>query len=344
METRIRCDINPAQTIPHLHKNLANARERFLVVSDVYPTVTTNVASVVLPSALWVEKNGVFGNTERRTQQWFKAVDPPGEARDDVWQMLAVAHRMYELGFSGMKDRDGRFLLTIRDDNGQEVEAWKWDVFKAFNVDRALFDEYRNLTLLKHKDLAPYDEYVKAHGLRWPVVKTGGIWKETKRRFVEGEDPFVRNGEGVQFYMAKAGDSKAIVWARPYNAPPEVPDKDFPFWLCTGRVLEHWHTGTMTRRVKELKRAMPAAYVDVHPADAAELGIREGNRIRITSRRGTITLPASVRGRAIPQRGMVFVPFFDETKLINEVTLDEYCPMSKEPDYKKCAVKLEVVI
>ena len=334
---------NPAQTIPNLHENLANARDRFLVVSDVYPTVTTEVANVVLPSALWVEKNGVFGNSERRTQQWFRMVDPPGQARDDVWQMIAVAHRMYELGFAGMKDRNGRFLLGVRDDDGKEVEVWKWDVFRKFNTDRALFDEYRNLSVMKHKDLAPYDEYVKAHGMRWPVVKTKGVWKETKRRFVEGEDPFVRLGEGVQFYMAKAGDDKAIAWARPYQAPPEVPDKDYPFWLCTGRVLEHWHTATMTGRVKELKRAMPVSYVEVHPQDARELGIRNGSKVRISSRRGSIILPASIRGRALPQRGLIFVPFFDETKLINEVTLDEYCPMSKEPDYKKCAVKMEVM-
>lgn len=333
---------NPAQTIPNLHENLANAKDRFVVVSDVYPTATTEIASVVLPSALWVEKNGLFGNTERRTQQWFKMVDPPGNARDDVWQMLAVAHRMFELGYKGMKDRDGRFLLTIRDDDGKEIEAWKWDVFKKNNIDRPLFEEYRQLTLMKRKDLAPYDEYVKERGMRWPVTQQKGRWVETSRRFVEGDDPYVTPGAGVEFYMAKAGDNKALAWARPYEAPPEVPDAEFPFWLCTGRVLEHWHSGTMTGRVKELKRAMPHAFVEIHPKDAAELGIQDGQIVKIASRRGSIKLPASVLGRSIPQRGSIFVPFFDETKMINDVTLDAYCPMSKEPDYKKCAVRLEV--
>ncbi len=337
---------NPAHTIPNLHANLKNAKDRFLVVSDVYPTETTRVASVILPSAMWVEKNGVYGNTERRTQQWFKMVDPPGNARDDVWQMIAVAHRMYELGFEGMKDRHGKFLLTVRDDNGKEIEAWKWEVFNSdkVNIDRQLFNEYRNLTLLKHKDIAPYDVYTKERGLRWPVVKTNGQWKETPRRFVEGEDPYVHDGKEVQFYMAKAGDDKALIWARPYEAPPEIPDATYPFWLCTGRVVEHWHSGTMTGRIKELQRAMPAAYVELHPKDASEMGVSDGQLVKITSRRGTIKLPASIRGRGIPQRGLIFVPFFDETKLINEVTLDEYCPMSKEPDYKKCAVKVEPVV
>jgi len=335
---------NPAHSMPHLTKNLANAEQRFLVVSDVYPTETTRVARVVLPSALWVEKNGVFGNSERRTQQWFKAVDPPGEARDDVWQVLAVAHRMFEKGFKGLRDRDGNFLLAIRDEDGKEIEAWKWEVFKEFNVDRVLFNEYRQLSTKKHKDLPPYDVLAKERGLRWPVVQDKeGIWRETPRRFVEGTDPYVKEGAGIQFYGAKAGDDRAIIWARPYEAPPEVPDEQYPFWLCTGRVLEHWHTGTMTQRVKELHNAMPHAYVELHPTDAAELGFKDGDAVRIRSRRGSLVLPVWVGGRGTPQKGMVFVPFFDETKLINFVTLDAYCPMSKEPDYKKCAVRLERV-
>ena len=118
---------NPAQSMPNLHETMENGKDRFLVVFDVYPTAPSRIAQVVLSSALWVEKNGVFGNTERRTQQWFKMVDPPGQARDDVWQMLAVAHRMYE--------------------QGNEIEAWKWDVFKETNVDQPLFNEYRKLTL-----------------------------------------------------------------------------------------------------------------------------------------------------------------------------------------------------
>ena len=336
---------NPAQSIPNLNENVNAIKDKFIVVSEIYPTETTKIADVVLPSAGWVEKNGVFGNSERRTQQWFKAVDPPGEARDDVWQMIAVARKLYEMGFEGMKNRDGKFLFTMKDDNGKEVEAWKWDEFNKFNVDRALFNEYRTLTVKKHKNIAPYDVYTKVSGLRWPVVETSkGIWTETRRRFTEGEDPFVEKGKGEQFYHAKAGDDKAIAWARPYETPPEVPDSEYPFWLSTGRIVEHWHTATMTGRIKELKRAMPSAYVELNGEDARSLNIRNGDKVRITSRRGKVVLPAWINGRGNPQKGSVFVPFFDEKKLINEVTLDEYCPLSKEPDYKKCAVKLEKVI
>ena len=135
---------------------------------------------------------------------------------------------------------------------------------------------------------------------------------------------------------------RAVIWFRPWEPAAESPDGEYPFWLCTGRVLEHWHTATMTGQVKELQRAMPAAYAEFHPQDALELGVREGSWVRISSRRGSIKLRASIMGRSVPQRGAVFLPFFDEGKLINEVTLDAYCPMSKEPDYKKCAVRVEV--
>ena len=335
---------NPAQTIPNLNNFTSELKDRFLVVSDVYPTVTTDLATVVLPSAMWVEKNGVYGNSERRTQQWFKMIDPPGEARDDVWQVIAVAHRLFELGHPGMKNKDGDFLFSFKDPAGNPIEAWKWDQFKLHNIDRLLYEEYRPFTRMKHKDVAPYDELVKSRGLRWPVTKNGaGAWRETKRRFVEGDDPFVEQGRGVDFYWGKQGDHKATIWARPYVAPPEVPDEDYPFWLNTGRVLEHWHTGSMTRRVPQLNAAMPEAYVELHPVDAARLNISTGDKVRIESRRGELVLPAWINGRSVPQKGMVFVPFFDEAGLINKVTLDAYCPMSKEPDYKKCAVKVEKV-
>lgn len=335
---------NPAQSMPNLHSTLANAKDRFMVVSDVYPTATTKVADVVFPSAMWVEKNGVFGNSERRTQQWFKLVDPPGQARDDTWQIIAVAHKLYELGHPGFKDRDGKFLLAVRDDKGRDLQVHKWENFKKVNIDRPVFNEYRKLSFKKKKDLAPYEEYVQARGLRWPVVQdASGTWVETKRRYVEGEDPYVARGKGIDFYGAKAGDGKAIAWARPYAPPPEVPDDKYPFWLCTGRVLEHWHTATMTGRVPQLKNAMPEAYVEMHPEDARRLNIVDGAKVRLVSRRGKLLLRARLGGRAVPARGSVFVPFFDEEKLINLVTLDAFDPFSKEPDYKKCAVQVERV-
>jgi nitrate reductase NapA len=96
----------------------------------------------------------------------------------------------------------------------------------------------------------------------------------------------------------------------------------------------------MTRRVPQLKRAMPAAYVEVSREDAAAIGVKTGDRVRLETRRGTLELPVWIDGRGRCPKGHVFVPFFDETKLINRLTLEAYCPFSKEPDYKKCAVRL----
>lgn len=336
---------NPAQTLPNGHALVDPSRRReggkFLIVSDCYPTLTTRAADLVFPSAMWVEKNGLFGNSERRTQQWFKMVEPPGEARDDVWQILAVAHRLQELGNEGMRDRDGRFLFHMENEDGQAVPTWDWSHFNDINVDRALFEEYRRFSRLKHKDLAPYEEYVNARGLRWPVVQgEDGRWRETRYRFVEGEDPYVEEGRGFQFYHSTSSDDRAQIWFHDYEEPPERPDEEYPFWLCTGRVLEHWHTGSMTMRIPQLRRAMPNAYVEMNRADAHRMRLHNGDTVRVESRRGHVDLPLWIDGRGRPPRGSLFVPFFDERLPINDVTLDVFDPISKQPDYKKCAVRV----
>jgi nitrate reductase NapA len=335
---------NPGQSLPNLHKLFKakqGLQDKFLIVSDVYPTATTELADLILPSALWVEKNGMVGNSERRTQQWFKMVPPPGDARDDCWQTIAVARRVHDLGHPGMKDKDGKFLFETRDAQGNEVPIWEWPRYYDVNVDERLFEEYRPFTKIKHKTLAPYQQYVQARGLRWPVVEQpDGSWRETRYRFSEFDDPYVKKGAGIQFYHSVTKDDKALIWFRPYEPPPESPDEQYPFWLCTGRVLEHWHTGSMTMRVPQLRRAMPGAYVEMHPQDAQDLGIANGEIVVLETRRGTLELPAWLRGRATPARGAVFVPFFDQRLLINDLTLDAADPFSKQPDYKKCAARI----
>jgi nitrate reductase NapA len=335
---------NPGQSLPNLHKlfdGKAGQPGKFLIVSDVYPTATTALADLVLPSAMWVEKNGIFGNSERRTQQWFRMVDPPGEARDDCWQTIAVARKLYDLGHTGMRDRDDRFLFHFENDAGQAIPVWDWSHYYDINVDERLYEEYRRFSTIKHKDLAPYPVLSQARGLRWPVVQQAdGSWKETNYRFVEGSDPYVAPGSGLQFYHSVTGDNRALIWFRPYVPPPEVPDDEYPFWLDTGRVLEHWHTGTMTMRIPPLQQAMPAAYVEINAGDAQRLGIRNGDSVRLQTRRGELALNAWIDGRGSCPPGHLFVPFFDERKLINQLTLDAHCPFSKEPDYKKCAARI----
>ncbi|MGZ3419808.1 MAG: nitrate reductase catalytic subunit NapA [Polyangiales bacterium] len=333
---------NPAQSLPNRNELVDPSRkdpDKFLIVSDVYPTQTVKIADLVLPSAMWVEKNGMVGNSERRTQQWFKMVEPPGEARDDCWQLMAFAHKLMELGHPGMKDKDGKWLFhTVKD--GKEVPIWDWKHYYDVNVDERLFEEYRKFTTFEHHDLAPYQEYVKARGMRWPVVKQAdGSWRETRFRFAKFDDPYVTKGD-IQFYHSVTKDDRALVWFHPYEPPPEVPDNDYPFWLCTGRVIEHWHTGSMTMRIPQLQKAMPQAYVELHRDDAKKLNVQNGEVVVVESRRGKCELPVWIDGRGQPPPGSVFVPFFDETILINRVTLDAYDPLSKQPDYKKCAVRI----
>ncbi len=337
---------NPGQTLPNRHKLFTaktGKKDKFLIVSEVYPTATTALADLILPSAMYVEKHGMYGNGERKTQQWSKMVDPPGEARPDAWQILAVSRQLFDGGLETMRDADGNWLFErmLKNPDGSLPPVWDFAHFYDFNVDERLFEAFRPFMKIKHKDLAPYHEYVKAHGLRWPVIEQpDGSWKETRRRFVEGEDPYVKKGTGLQFYHSNTKDDKAFIWFHPYEVPPESPDADFPFWLCTGRVIEHWHSGTMTMRVPQLRRSMPHAYVEIHPDDAAAANIKQGDLVRVESRRGSLDIPAWINGRGSPPKGTVFVPFFDERLLINDVTLDAHDPFSKQPDFKKCAVRI----
>jgi nitrate reductase NapA len=203
----------------------------------------------------------------------------------------------------------------------------------GFYVQKGLFEEYAPFGRGHHHDLAPFDVYHKSRGLRWPVVDG----KETLWRYREGYDPYVKEGD-VRFYGQK--DGKAVIFALPYQPPAEAPDKEYDLWLCTGRVLEHWHTGSMTQRVPELHRAVPEAVVFMHPDDARVRKLQRGMKVKVISRRGEITLQVETRGRNKPPQGLVFVPFFDEQKLVNKLTLDATCPLSKETDFKKCAVKV----
>ncbi len=302
---------NPWVSLPDLNRYQREPGDgRFVIVSDIYPTPSTEAADLVLPSAAWVEREGIFGNSERRTQHWNQMVQPPGEAKEDAWQIIQVAKRM------GMEH-----LFPWPD------EDWH----------RPMYEEYRRFTLGVGKDVASYDDLKTTRGLLWPVVDG----KETRYRYAAGYDPYVKKSRGVHFYKAKGYGEKAAIWLRPYHPPAEVPDEEYPFWLTTGRVLEHWHTGSMTRRIRQLHQAVPEAYAEMNAADATEHGIKDGETIRLVSRRGSLDLAARIGGRGQPPRGSIFVPFFDQTRLANLLTLDAMDNISKQPDFKKSAVRIE---
>lgn len=324
--------------------------ENFIVVSDAYPTVTAQAADLILPAAMWVEKEGAYGNAERRTQFWKQLVNAPGDARSDLWQLVEFSKRFKteevwpaEL-LAANPTYKGKTLFDVLFRNGQvdkysnkeldpEYENYEAKAF-GFYIQKGLFEEYAAFGRGHGHDLAPFDVYHQERGLRWPVV----AGKETKWRYREGTDPYVKAGKGFDFYGNK--DGKANIFALPYEPAPEAPDAEYNFWLSTGRVLEHWHSGSMTGRVPELYSAFPNAVVFMHPDDAEAMGIRRGVEVRVISRRGEIRSRVETRGRNKPPRGLVFVPWFDASQLINKVTLDATDPISKQTDFKKCAVKI----
>ena len=331
--------------------------DNFTVVSDPYPTVSAMAADLILPTAMWVEKEGAYGNAERRTQFWRQQVKPPGEAQSDLWQVMEFSKRfkvedvwpaeliakkpeysgktLYEVLFrNGQVDQFPK--QTITDDRGHVYENDESDHF-GFYVQKGLYEEYRIFGLKgpkKGHELAEFDHYHKVRGLRWPVVNG----KETLWRYREGYDVHVAKGESVNFYGN--ADGRANIITAPYEPPHEAPDKEYDLWLCTGRVLEHWHSGSMTRRVPELYRAFPDAVVFMHPNDAKKRGLKRGMSAKIASRRGEIEARVETRGRNRVPEGLVFMPWFDAGRLVNKLTLDATDPLSKETDFKKNAVKI----
>jgi len=331
--------------------------DNFIVVSDPYPTASTMAADLILPTAMWVEKEGAYGNAERRTQVWRQQVDAPEGAKSDTWQLMEFSKRFKvkdvwpadlvakspELRNKTLYDvlyRNGNVdtypAQKVTDQKGNVYANDEMDHF-GFYVQKGLFEEYRLFGTTgpkKGHNLAAYDQLHVEHGMRWPVVDG----KETKWRYREGSDPFVPAGKELYFYGNK--DGRANVIFAPYEEPPEMPDETFDMWLCTGRVLEHWHSGTMTQRVPELYKAVPDAQIFMHPEDAKKRGFKRGEMAKIQSRRGEISAMVETRGRNKPPVGLIFVPWFDARRLINKVTLDATDPLSKQTDYKKCAVRV----
>ena len=304
---------NPMVSLPNLdrYRRAAATGDRFLVVSEAYPTPTTNLADVVLPAAMWIEREGIFANVERRMQHFDQMVAPPGDAMSDAWQMIEVGRR---LGF------DALFPWSR---GGHIQQIW---------------DEYRRFHDSPRSALAPFTALKARPGVLWPFVDG----RETRWRYNTAHDPAADRARGA-FDFYGHPDGRAWIWLRPQEPPAESPDRGYPFWLRTGAVLEHWGTGSMTQRIPTLHRAAPRAYLEIHGDDARQLGIRNGDTVRVTSRRASLTIEARIDYRSQPPRGQLFVPSFDESSPVNRLKLDASCPLSGQPDTTTCAVRLERV-
>ncbi len=301
---------NPGASLPAAGRYHAAMEKCFTVVSDVVEdSETQRHAQVVLPAALWIEKEGVTGQGERRYQLTPKLLDPPGQARSDLAILVDLADR---LGHGN--------VITAR-------------------TPRAVWDEWREVSthsLYNFKGIT-YDRLAKERGLQWPCPTEDH--PGTARRYVEGDDPFVSKGAGIEFYGNH--DKKAVVYLRPYLPSPEKTTAEYPLYLTTGRVLEQFHTGTMTDRIAELHQATGDAMFELNPEDARKLGVQSGDRIEVRTRYGAVTGQARLTG--VSRLGVVFAAFYDAKLLINRVVADNYDPVSKEPEFKVTAAAVRKV-
>ncbi|HBT97692.1 MAG TPA: molybdopterin oxidoreductase [Desulfobulbaceae bacterium] len=330
---------SPAQSLPNLSKYEPGFKreDNFIVCTDIFPTLTTQHANLVLPTAFHFEKTGVYGCTERRSQLTKKAVNPPGQAKPEVWIIREWTKKLAE------KLADPVIAHCVKTFDGLE---------EGYALPKAIWEEYtQKMTAGRDNDLrgATYEVMAEmADGVQWPApteafAKTGGAVK----KFVKGRDPMAdlesKNDLPYQFYGPGHADRTLWIWLRDQGAPEEVPDAEYPFYLSTGRIVDHWHTMSMTGRIPELLRANPYAYVEINPKDAGRMGIQPNDMVEVKSRRGVNILPAKVLDG--PMEGMVFVYWHDQhpDRLINKVTIDAVDAASKEPEFKICAVQVKRV-
>ncbi len=294
---------NPPVSFPNrgrLERALGNLD--LLVVQDGFETPTTALAHVVLPAAIWGEKDGTYTNAERRVSRVRKAVEPPGLARSDFDIFLAVGEAL------GVRE------ALYPGWNGPEDAFREWG-----RVSAGRLCDYSGMT---------WDRIDAAGGVQWPcsaeTVAVGG----SPRLYEEG--------------VFGTADGRARLWCVSPEPIADAVNDRFPFLLNTGRTVEHWHTRTKTGRVGMLEHLAPEGWVEVNPSDAKRLGVSPGDRVRLVSRRGMVE-DVPVRVTATIREGEVFMPFHYDELCVNRLTVDEFDPISREPNYKQSAVHVEAM-
>jgi formate dehydrogenase major subunit len=279
---------NPAMSDPDVeHARAGMAKLEHLVVQDIFLTETAYLADVVLPATAWPEKVGTVTNTDRMVQIGRKAVEPPGEAREDFWILVELGKR---LGLD-----------------------WKYQHPKeVFNEMRGCMDSIKGIT---------WERLERDSSVTYPCENEG-----------DAGTPVVF----TEVFPTPTGRAKFV----PADLIPaaERPDGEFPFVLITGRQLEHWHTGAMTRRAGVLDAIEPEPVASIHPEDLHKLNIKPGDVVTVESRRGKISLFA--RQDAGTPRGAVFIPFAYYEAAANTLTNPALDPFGKIPEFKYCAVKV----
>jgi len=273
----------------------------FMVLQEIFPSETATYADVLLPGVTFAEKSGTFTNTERRVQLLHQAIEPVGDARQD-WEITAeIARRVLAIG-------------QRKVDSTAPYAGWDYDgPEKVMAEVSAVAPSYSGVT---------FERLENGDQLQWPV---------------KGLD---HPGTPV-LHVGQFTRGKGLFAVTQHIPPIELPDKEYPVLLSTGRVLYHWHGGEMTRRAKGLMEVYGQSLVEVNPDDAAKLGINGNRKVRVTSRRGSIEAEAWVTDRVPP--GMVYANFHFPEVPTNSLTIAALDPIAKIPEYKVCAVKVELV-
>jgi assimilatory nitrate reductase catalytic subunit len=293
---------NPIVSFPNLGV-LTQALEtlEFLVVQDGFqPTPTSEMADLVLPAAIWGEKDGTYTNSERRVSKVNKAVDPPGEARSDFQIFLDFAS-----------------ALGCRD-----------ELFPAWATTADAFEEWKKVSAGRLCDYSgmSYDLIEASGGIQWPYRDGDGDPAAVRRLYTDGR------------FQTENGRARLI--PTKWEEFPEPPNREFPFVLNTGRTVEHWHTRTKTGRVPILERLSPRPWLEMNPRDGRALGLKPTERVDVVSRRGIIR-NLDLRLTETVGAGQVFVPFHWAEANANQATQSAFDPVSREPNYKQCAVRVE---
>jgi formate dehydrogenase major subunit len=298
---------NPAMSDPDLnHARHALASLQHLVVQDIFMTETAWLADVVLPATAWPEKTGTVSNTDRMVQLGQQAVEPPGDARADLWIIQQMGRRL-----GVYAPRDGA-------PGGQQGPGGAWDYPGEHHGVAAVFEEMRQAM---HTAIA---------GISWERLQ-----RESSVTYpcLDADDP----GHPTVFI-----DNFPTVDGRVHLVPADIipanerPDADYPFVLITGRQLEHWHTGSMTRRSSVLDAIEPMATASMCGTDMQSLGVAPGDVITVVSRRGAVAIHLR-RDDGTP-RGAVFIPFAYYEAAANLLTNAALDPVGKIPEFKYCAV------
>jgi assimilatory nitrate reductase catalytic subunit len=296
---------NPVVSFPNLGA-LTQALEglEFLVVQDgFHPTPTSEFADLVLPAAIWGEKEGTYTNSERRVSKVNRACDPPGEARADFDIFLELAS-----------------ALGVRD-----------EIFPAWTGPRDAFEEWRRVSAGRLCDYSEMTyEAIEAHGgIQWPYPNPERRTRNpehTRRLYTDG--------------VFQTHDGRARLLPAQWEPFPEQPTHEYPFVLNTGRTVEHWHTRTKTANVPILERLSPRAWVEMNPRDARVLRLKARDRVDVVSRRGRVR-GVELRVTETIAPGELFVPFHYAEANANQVTQSAFDPISREPNYKQSAVRVE---